>query len=84
MSVIVCALIELLSHLPTGWQHDNGPTNVGAMVKSYSTDKRSRKKQDGVGLVDNRPYTNKLHHFARKKKRKKNVTCDTGHVTLDM
>ena len=22
-----------MSHPPTGWPHDNGPTNVGAMVK---------------------------------------------------
>ena len=29
-------------------------------------------KLDGVGPVDNRPSTNKLHHFVRKKK-----TCDT-------
>ena len=23
-----------VGHLPTGWPHDHGPTNVGAMVKS--------------------------------------------------
>ena len=28
-------------------------------------------KLDGVGPVDNRPSTDKLHHFVRKKKRKK-------------
>ena len=28
-------------------------------------------KLDGVGLVDNRPSTNKLHHFVKKKKFKK-------------
>ena len=39
-------------------------------------------KLDGVGSVDNRPSTNNLHHFVRKKK-KKNVTCDVWHVTCD-
>ena len=39
---------------------------------------------DGVGPVDNRPSTDKLHHFVRKKKKKKgHVTCDTWHVTRD-
>ena len=33
-------------------------------------------KLDGVGPVDNRPSTNKLHHFVKKNKNK-NVTCDT-------
>ena len=28
-------------------------------------------KLDGVGPVDNRPSTNKLHHFFQKKKKKK-------------
>ena len=57
-------------------------------------------KLDGVGPVDNRPSTDKLHHFVqRKKERKKlhvtrdmwqvtpdtwHVTCDTWHVTCDM
>ena len=47
-------------------------------------------KLDGVGPVDNRPSTNKLHHFVPKKKFKikKNytwdVTRDTWHVTCDM
>ena len=45
-------------------------------------------KLDGVGPVDNRPFTDKLHHFVRKKKDlKKNymwhITCDT-HMTCDM
>ena len=37
-------------------------------------------KLDGVGPVDNRPFTNKLHHFVQKNKK----TCDTWHVTCDM
>ena len=42
------------------------------------------KKLDGVGPVDNRPSTAKLHHFVRKKEETKIVTCDTWHVTCDM
>ena len=34
-------------------------------------------KLDGVGPVDNKPSTDKLHHFVQKKKKKKKVTCDT-------
>ena len=36
-------------------------------------------KLDGLGLVDNRPSTDKLNHFVKKK-----ITCDTGHLTHDM
>ena len=43
-------------------------------------------KLDEVGPVDNRPSTNRLHHFVRKKKNCDiwHVTCDTWHVTCDM
>ena len=37
-------------------------------------------KLDGVGPVDNRPSTNKLHQFVKKK----HVTCDMWHVTRDI
>ena len=45
-------------------------------------------KLDGVGPVDNRPSTDKLHHFVRRKKLKKikkilHVTRDMWHVTRD-
>ena len=30
-------------------------------------------KLDGVGPIDNRPSTDKLHHFVRKKEEKKNL-----------
>ena len=45
-------------------------------------------KLDGVGPVDNRPSTNKLHHFVPPKNNFKktdiqHVTCDTLHVTRD-
>ena len=35
-----------------------------------------KSKLDGVSPVDNRPSTDKLDHFVRKKKKKKYVTCD--------
>ena len=44
-------------------------------------------KLDGLGPIDNRPSTNKLHQFVQKKKKKKkwhdmwHVTCDMWHVT---
>ena len=42
---------------------------------------------DGVGPVDNRPFTTKLHHFVQKKTKKKwdmwHVTRDMWHVTRD-
>ena len=43
-------------------------------------------KLDRVGPVDNRPSTDKLHHFVKKTKQKinKKLTCDTWHVTCDM
>ena len=40
-------------------------------------------KLDGVGPVENRPSTDKLHHFV-KKKEKIHVTYHTWHVTRDM
>ena len=33
-------------------------------------------KLDGVGPVDNIPSPDKLHHFGRKKERKKRKKCD--------
>ena len=37
--------------------------------------KNLKKKLDGVGLVDNRPSTNKIHHFVKKQANEKlNVT----------
>ena len=40
-------------------------------------------KLDGVGPVDNRPSTDKLHQIVWKKKKKKIATCDIWHLTLD-
>ena len=40
-------------------------------------------KLDGVGPVDNRPSTDKLHHFIWRKKIKLHVTCDMWQVTHD-
>ena len=44
----------------------------------------NKSKPDGVGPVDNRPSTDKLHLFVPKKKW--HMTCDTWHVhvTCDM
>ena len=36
-------------------------------------------KLDGVSPVDNRPSTNKLHHFVKQKK----ITCDMWHMTFE-
>ena len=51
--------------------------------KHYTRNWKNKNKLDGVGPVDNRPSTDKLHHFVRKKnkkkedeKREKIVTCD--------
>ena len=44
-------------------------------------------KLDGIGPVDNRPSTNKLHHFVKKKWKKCDIwhmTRDTWHMTRDM
>ena len=41
-------------------------------------------KLDGIGPIDNRPSTDKLHHFVQKKKYMWHVTCDTWHMTRDM
>ena len=41
-------------------------------------------KLDGVGPVDNRPSTDKLHHFVEKREKKVwHVTRDMWHVTRD-
>ena len=41
-------------------------------------------KLDRVGPVDNRPSTNKLHHFVKKKSDMQHVTHDMWHMTHDM
>ena len=42
------------------------------------------RKLDGIGPVDNRPSTDKLHHFVKKKYIYIHVTHDMWHVTRDM
>ena len=50
------------------------------------------RKLDGVGPVDNRPSTDKLHHCVKNKNKNKqktkcdtlNMTPDTWHLTWDM
>ena len=51
-------------------QHENNNNKQAKRIQWLS-------KLDGVVPVDNRPSTNKLHHFIKKEKKKKNVTCDT-------
>ena len=46
----------------------------------YHRPSNQPKKTRRGSPVDDRPSTNKLHHFVRKKKK---VTCDTWHVTRD-
>ena len=41
-------------------------------------------KLDGVDPVDNRPSTDKLHHFVQKRRKKWHVTRDMWHMTRDM
>ena len=38
--------------------------------KTRSTNLKKKRKLDGVGPVDNRPSTDKIHHFVKKKKLK--------------
>ena len=62
-----------------GVQWTSGLTGLGDPGTIYGTNKQTHKQLDRVGPVDNRPSTNKLHHFVRKRKEKKgekNVTRD--------
>ena len=50
------------------------------------SDKMFLGKLDGVGSIDNRPSTDKLHHFVRKKqnnKKKQKTKKPKKHVTRD-
>ena len=53
----------------------NSGTSVSATVCHPVHAARAVIKLDGVGPFDNRPSTNKLHHFVLKKREKK-VACD--------
>ena len=41
-------------------------------------------KLDRVGTIDNRPSTNKLQQFKKKREKKGHVTHDMWHMTADM
>ena len=41
-------------------------------------------KLDGVGPVDNRPSSNKVHQFVKKKKNVKQMIYEMWHVTRDI
>ena len=74
--------------------HDTGRF-FGIKISLRSLRKKEElKKIDRVGPVDNRPSTDNLHHFVRKKEDKNcdiwhmtcdiwHITCDTWHVTCD-
>ena len=65
-----------LHHLQShNWLQQQGGTQVSSAPEGKG-------KLDGVGPVDNRPSTAKLHHFVREKKEEKNV--DMWQVTGDM
>ena len=51
--------------------HKNGNTKNPSLYHQLSVI-----KLDGVGPVDNRPSTDKFHHFVQKKKERK-ITLDT-------
>ena len=51
---------------------------LGIYQENHEKNVRYTSKLDRVGLVDNRPSTNKLHQFVKK------MTCDMWHVTRDM
>ena len=46
----------------------------GRSLRKGSKNRIGRRKLDGEGPVDNRPSTDKLHHFVKKKHKK--MTCD--------
>ena len=77
----------ILESVSYGQRHLFLTTDVGPVCKCVLTrenlhrDKLLKllfklKKLDGVSPVDNRPSTDKLHLFVKKKKKKKNVKCE--------
>ena len=53
------------------------------VLKSIEFEKCKYQKTRWGSPVDNRHSTNKFHHFVRKRKKTKIVTCDMGHMTHD-
>ena len=56
------------------------PAIIGLLYSAMSQNlwRKNGSKLDGVGPIDNRPSTNKLHHFVPPPQKKKlHVTCDT-------
>ena len=51
MFVLVCSINLLVSDLQTGWPHDHGPNNVGAMVKRIFTRTLVFRPIHGLGVT---------------------------------
>ena len=70
-----------MAGVPWGWYDVIDLTDAGAGRVRWGGEMSqiSKKKLDGVGLVDIRPPTKKPHHFVRKKEKK--LTCNILHVT---
>ena len=58
---------------------ESGSSRISEEMSGILRNLQEAKKLDGVGPVDNRPSTNKLHHFVRKL----HVTHDMRHMTRD-
>ena len=63
------------------FKHQFALINHTIFMKQIGSIKEVIPKLDGVGPVDNTPYTNKLDHFVQKKMW--HVTCDMWHLTCD-
>ena len=78
---------ELQKYKITSWGDDDDDEDADA-DENKDEDKNTTKilqtnlNLDGVGPVDNRRSTDKLHQFVQKKERK-NMTCDMGHMTCE-
>ena len=62
MFVLVFSVRWSVSHAPTGWPHDHGLTNVGAMVKTKYSLIPSIAKKEGVG-GGFQPLPKSVEHF---------------------
>ena len=74
------------SQLSPSWLFLLCPSTQVPVDRGLSMQPGYSRKLDGVGPIDNRPSTDKHHHFVRKRKKEKkkwHVTYDTWHVTRD-
>ena len=79
-SCLTSRVLDNIQHIfPWVCRKDQVPGEEQTFKKQPGRDGLGR-YLDGVGPVDNRPSTDKLHHFVREKKKK----SDMWHVTRDM